>query len=128
MYGFVNTGIRELIGLQTSRRGTKRVRLSRRFRQRIYWRDGGCCAYCGKAVSFKQATIDHVVPLVQRGKNRSKENIVTACKPCNDKKGQLTLDELGDLAPESLWLKFQKATETAQRAKGSYPEWVAAHE
>lgn len=122
MYGFVNTGLRELMALQKGQRRTKRVRLSRRFRQRIYWRDGGCCVYCEKPIAFKDATMDHVQPLTQRGKNRSKENIVTACHRCNDLKGPLVMDKLDDLSPEALWVKFHRMVELTEKRKGSFTE------
>ncbi len=103
-------------------RKTKRVRLSRRFKQRIFWRDGGKCVYCDKSVAFKDATMDHVTPLTKRGKNRSKENIVTACKGCNKAKGPLELEVLGDLSPEQLWVKFARMTELTAKRQGHFRE------
>ena len=52
----------------------------------LFLRDRFCCQYCG---SPKQLTFDHVVPRRLGGKT-SWENIVTACAPCNMKKGGRT--------------------------------------
>jgi 5-methylcytosine-specific restriction endonuclease McrA len=51
--------------------------------------DGFTCAYCG---SKEDLTFDHVVPRSRGGKT-TWENIVTACSPCNLKKGGRSLKE-----------------------------------
>lgn len=53
-------------------------------------RDGKACAYCGKRAD----TIDHVVPR-SRGGRHSWENCVAACRPCNSRKADRLLSELG---------------------------------
>lgn len=65
----------------------KKVILSR---QNIFRRDGNTCQYCG---SRQDLTIDHVVPR-SRGGVDSWENCVTACRKCNNKKGDLLLAEM----------------------------------
>ena len=127
MYGFLNQGAKDLLKMQGRVRRTKRLRLSRRFRQRIYWRDSGKCVYCDEDVAFADATMDHVTPLVHRGRNRSKENIALSCLRCNQAKAQLTLEDPGDLSPDALWMRFEKTVKDAQTRKGHYCEWVAAH-
>lgn len=52
----------------------------------LYLRDMYHCQYCGVGVNNKTATMDHVVPLSRGGKT-AWDNIVTACGPCNSKKG-----------------------------------------
>ena len=64
--------------------------------------------------------MDHVQPLTRLGKNRAKENVVTACRGCNNEKGPLVMDNLGDLSPEALYVKFQRACESIQKRKGKY--------
>ena len=127
MFGFQSHGIRELLGHQAGSRRTKRVRVSRRFRQRIYIRDAGCCVFFDKPVPFDKATLDHVVPLTRGGKNRAKENFAISCKPCNDAKGPLMLQDMGDLAPNELCYKFDLVMKRIGSAKGNYPSWIAAH-
>jgi len=59
-------------------------------RKNILRRDNHKCAYCGRGdLPF---TIDHVIPKVRGGKD-SWENLVTACLPCNNKKGHRTPEE-----------------------------------
>lgn len=58
-------------------------------RVNIFKRDGNACQYCG---STKDLSIDHVMPR-SRGGNSNWKNLVTACKPCNAKKGDYTPEE-----------------------------------
>ncbi|ROQ93443.1 HNH endonuclease [Desulfosoma caldarium] len=55
----------------------------------------GRCHYCGKAVSSKELTMDHVVPLVRGGRS-TKGNVVPCCKECNSKKKYLLPVEWAD--------------------------------
>jgi 5-methylcytosine-specific restriction endonuclease McrA len=61
-------------------------------RRALFARDGWQCAYCGSAGG--RLTLDHVVPR-SRGGESTWENVVTACAPCNHKKGDRTLEESG---------------------------------
>ncbi|TQN32389.1 5-methylcytosine-specific restriction endonuclease McrA [Haloactinospora alba] len=65
----------------------RRVPLSRAALMR---RDSQRCAYCGK----RAETIDHVIPR-SRGGTHAWENVVASCKPCNHRKADRLLDELG---------------------------------
>lgn len=58
-------------------------------RTNVLARDNFECQYCGRELSSKEATLDHVVPRSQKGKT-SWENIVCCCPPCNRKKGGRT--------------------------------------
>jgi 5-methylcytosine-specific restriction endonuclease McrA len=60
-------------------------------RQNVFKRDNFECQYCG---TKKELTLDHVVPS-SRGGIHSWTNLVTACKRCNAKKGDYTLEESG---------------------------------
>lgn len=59
-------------------------------RRGILRRDRRSCVYCGR----QAATVDHVIPR-SRGGDSSWENLVACCAPCNLRKGNRTLDELG---------------------------------
>ncbi|MGK9369051.1 HNH endonuclease [Melioribacter sp. Ez-97] len=61
-------------------------------RKNILKRDGHRCAYCGRG--DLPLTVDHVVPK-SRGGSDTWENLVAACLPCNNKKGDRTPDEAG---------------------------------
>jgi len=70
------------------------VRLQVTTRRNILMRDGYRCQYCGLKLHRDQATMDHVIPKV-RGGPSSFTNCVAACKSCNGRKGEKTLDEAG---------------------------------
>ena len=53
-------------------------------------RDGHKCAYCGRA--DLPLTLDHVIPR-SKGGDDSWENLVAACLPCNNRKGDRTPEE-----------------------------------
>jgi 5-methylcytosine-specific restriction endonuclease McrA len=55
----------------------------------IFLRDKKTCAYCGIKWRKSELTVDHVVPLVQGGLWEWK-NLITACRPCNQRKGGRT--------------------------------------
>lgn len=62
----------------------------------IYIRDNFTCVYCGKNLKNakpKLRTLDHVLPRELGGSNRA-DNLVTACKRCNDAKGIKNLADL----------------------------------
>ncbi len=69
------------------KRPRPRVKLSRR---EVFARDRHTCQYCGK--SSRDLTIDHVMPK-HRGGRHEWENLVTACRACNHRKGSKTLAE-----------------------------------
>jgi len=55
-------------------------------RKNILLRDNNTCQYCNKRFPETELTIDHVIPRSKGGTNIW-ENVVAACKPCNQKKG-----------------------------------------
>lgn len=73
-------------------KGTGAKDMIRFSRTNVFLRDRFKCQYCGKKHSKSHLTLDHVTPVVQAGK-KSWENIVTACKPCNQRKGGRTPSE-----------------------------------
>lgn len=67
------------------------IRIRRRWhlpvsRRGVLARDAYTCQYCGEQPGKSVLTIDHVVPR-SRGGSKSWENLVTACGPCNRRKG-----------------------------------------
>jgi 5-methylcytosine-specific restriction endonuclease McrA len=69
------------------RRPRPRVKLTRR---EIFIRDGFTCQYCGRQAG--DLTIDHIIPR-SRGGQHTWDNLVSACKPCNHRKGGKSLGE-----------------------------------
>ena len=55
-------------------------------------RDNFRCQYCGVSLTNSDASIDHVVPRSQGGTTRW-DNVVSACHPCNRKKGGRTPEQ-----------------------------------
>jgi 5-methylcytosine-specific restriction endonuclease McrA len=69
------------------RRPRPRVKLTRR---EVFIRDHYTCQYCGRQMG--DLTIDHVIPR-SRGGPHTWENLVSACKTCNHRKGGKSLGE-----------------------------------
>tara|TARA_B100000886_G_C20391172_1_gene478335 strand:+ start:922 stop:1425 length:504 start_codon:yes stop_codon:yes gene_type:complete len=63
-------------------------------RKNIIWRDQNQCQYCAKYFTSDKLTIDHVLPRSRGGKNKW-NNLVAACKKCNQRKGNKTPEEAG---------------------------------
>jgi 5-methylcytosine-specific restriction endonuclease McrA len=69
----------------------KEKQKARELRNTQWWKrkcDEGECYYCGGKMSHNELTMDHIVPIVRGGKS-VKNNVVPACKDCNNKKKHL---------------------------------------
>lgn len=66
-------------------------------RKNLFLRDNHKCQYCGETFYINELTYDHVVPKSKwnyaNGSPTVWTNIVTACLPCNRKKGSRTPKE-----------------------------------
>jgi 5-methylcytosine-specific restriction endonuclease McrA len=67
--------------------GRKRVPLNRR---NVIARDRGTCGYCLGPGN----EMDHIIPRSRGGKHEW-ENVITCCRPCNSKKDDRLLSEIG---------------------------------
>lgn len=105
------------------------IRIPRRLRlpcsrRGVIARDRDTCQYCGTQPGRAHLTVDHVLPR-SRGGPTSWENVVTACRDCNHRKGGRTPDEanmillttprqpqyvafalLGELERHDVWRKY----------------------
>lgn len=79
------------------------VHVPRRYRRQVtntflFARDDYTCQYCGRHRSALRGrqflTRDHIVPRARGGQN-GWDNVVTACSPCNNRKGDRSLSEVG---------------------------------
>ena len=52
----------------------------------VFLRDSFACQYCGEGKPTQDLTFDHVIPR-SRGGRTTWENVITACGPCNLRKG-----------------------------------------
>jgi hypothetical protein len=66
-------------------------------RENVYRRDNYECVYCGNS-NQRILTLDHVIPQ-SKGGTDTWDNLVTACRPCNAEKSDLTLEEYGKEIP-----------------------------
>ncbi len=78
-----NFTLPKILRLFSRHKSEKKVRFSR---HNVFWRDAFTCQYCHVKHSTSQLTIDHVLPQSRGGKT-SWENVVSACSPCNTRKG-----------------------------------------
>ncbi len=62
----------------------------------LFQRDRHHCCYCGAQKRPELLTRDHIVPISRGGLDQWK-NVVTACKPCNQRKGARTPERAGML-------------------------------
>ena len=69
-------------------RDTHRRKITRRA---VFARDGWACQYCGARSNL---TVDHVVPRSKGGVS-TWDNIVASCAPCNRRKGDALLRQVG---------------------------------
>jgi len=69
----------------------------------IYMRDGYSCYICKKLLGLvsRETTLDHQIPL-SRGGLSTLSNMRMCCNDCNNKKGDLLLEEFFELFPEYL--------------------------
>jgi len=82
---------------------TKFIHVPRRFRRQVtntflFARDHYRCQYCGRpSIELRPRealTRDHVIP-ISRGGTNDWTNVVTACSPCNTRKGNRLPHEIG---------------------------------
>jgi len=60
----------------------------------LFRRDRYLCAYCGSELPGHRLTRDHIVPVSQGGRDQWM-NVVTACRPCNQRKSGRTPEQAG---------------------------------
>lgn len=96
------------------------VRLTRR---NLMFRDSHQCQYCGKSPPLRELNIDHVLPR-SRGGVDSWENLVTACRVCNLRKGWKTPEEANmRLARRPFRPKWSMTAQILLGAAMQYREW-----
>ncbi len=112
--------IRLLRYVRVPRFGTRRIT-----RRALFARDGWRCQYCGDT---SRLTVDHVVPR-SRGGSSGWENMVTACAPCNLRKGDRLPQEIGmpmrttpNVPPPQLFLTL--GTPSVPESWGTYLAWA----
>lgn len=74
----------------------KRYIKPRLARRNVYIRDNFTCQWCGQRLHPKDLTLDHLHPR-KHGGQTTWGNLVTSCRPCNQKKGEHTYKEAQEL-------------------------------
>jgi hypothetical protein len=82
----------------------KRKRIPQDLREMVFIRDNDCCKYCTKPFDRKVLTIDHYIPLCVVQEHKI-DNLVTACDPCNRRKGKINPN---NPKHKKLWKDFLK--------------------
>ncbi|WP_159910654.1 HNH endonuclease [Pantoea sp. 18069] len=59
---------------------------------KLFARDRCICAYCGQRYADSELTREHILPQAARGQDHWM-NVVTACRPCNHRKGARTPEQ-----------------------------------
>lgn len=68
----------------------------RKWRNALWNRQGRKCHYCARSIGIGKATLDHIVPK-SKGGPWKKSNMVVACEPCNNKRGDMDYQEFLEL-------------------------------
>jgi 5-methylcytosine-specific restriction endonuclease McrA len=96
------------------------VRLTRR---NLMLRDAFTCQYCGHRRSVRDLDIDHVQPRSRKGED-SWTNLVTACQPCNRRKGRRTPNEANmPLMSRPRPPRWSTAVQLLAGTRRRYKEW-----
>ncbi|MCL2778177.1 MAG: HNH endonuclease [Polyangiaceae bacterium] len=96
------------------------IRLTRR---NLMLRDSHQCQYCGRQPPLRDLNIDHVLPR-SRGGIDSWENLVTACRFCNLRKGRRTPEEANmRLARRPFRPKWSMTAQLLLATATKYREW-----
>lgn len=93
--------------------------LSKKTRFEIFKRDGWSCRYCGQKPPGVVLEIDHVVPVVEGGKD-DPFNLVTSCFDCNRGKGKRPLND--EAASTLLEPDFATTKERLEQLKAYYQD------
>ena len=59
----------------------------------LFARDSSLCLYCAKSFLSSQLTRDHIIPTSRGGEDKW-ENVVSACRRCNQHKSNYLLEEI----------------------------------
>lgn len=71
--------------------------VNRALSQWVWEHSGAECAYCGRRLVRREATVDHWVPRFHGGGD-GRTNLRCACEPCNTTKGNLWPHEWAPIA------------------------------
>ena len=103
----------------------KRKRKIKIKKKSVMIRDEGKCQYCGIALTRSTSTLDHVVPK-SKGGGYSWQNLVTACKKCNQQKGDRLLHETSlSLSKDPKPLTYERYLKLTGECEGPWQEYMS---
>ena len=91
-------------------------------RKTVLMRDKLTCQYCGAQPAKAELTLDHVLPKVRGGPN-TWENVVCACKACNNHKGSRTPEE-ANMALRHVPQRPKYLAVVVLSSQGAHDAWV----
>ena len=92
-------------------------------REGVRIRDEYTCQYCGKVMTKKECTLDHILP-ESRGGLSSWKNLVACCNKCNQYKNDMTPKEAGMRLLRETYIPDQLELHAKDKAgKGVPSEW-----
>lgn len=97
----------------------KRKKFTTKERTKIYNKNKGRCAICGRFVPFDEFTVDHIFPLSKGGTNELK-NLQCTCKTCNLIKQDILPEDLMDKLTEIVLYQMKKNYNNSFRKKINY--------
>lgn len=86
----LQSALKEAGQIARSRYGKPDRRSTSRLRLQILARDGFTCRYCGAKAPRVELHVDHVIAVADGGGSEA-DNLVTACRDCNQGKGSRTI-------------------------------------
>jgi 5-methylcytosine-specific restriction endonuclease McrA len=99
----------------------KRPRMERRLsRREIFIRDNHTCQYCG--LETRELTIDHVIPRFLGG-GHEWDNLISACKACNQRKAGRRLEKAGMKLLRQPSAPPSRGYHVSYHSFDQHPEW-----
>ena len=89
----------------------------------LVWREtNGHCVYCAEPISQEERSVDHVLPKSRGGRDHT-DNLVPACKACNNRRG---LTYPPSILAHPTYVGYVQAKERAQDPLPHHPAIKAA--
>ena len=98
---------------------TERRKFTREEKEQILKSTKGVCACCGKKLTLKTMTVEHIIPIYRHGTNDMK-NLTALCEQCNKDKSNLLY------LPRSFYMAM-KDTQKINEMDEMVREWIKNH-
>lgn len=97
----------------------ERRKFTREEKEQILKSTKGVCACCGKKLTLKTMTVEHIIPIYRHGTNDMK-NLTALCEQCNKDKSNLLY------LPRSFYMAM-KDTQKINEMDEMVREWIKNH-